>query len=98
MNDIPLLIIRILSFFSGIMIFIHFICKANFMNHKKTPKIIAILTCFIISSSVSIIFHSALGTHFDLLASFLITTVFWFIVDFMLWFHGYPVSDFYEKR
>ncbi len=91
-------IIRILAALAGLGIYIHFVCKANFLNHKHTPFGIIVLTCLLICSSVSIIYNAVVGLIDNLLFSFLITVSLWFLLDLLLWYYGYHIGEFFKNK
>lgn len=87
-----------MAIFTGIAVYTHFICKANFCNAKKTPIEIILLTCLPVVGSVAIVFNAVTDNILGLLISMVFTLITWFLLDFSLWARGYPVSEFFDRQ
>lgn len=90
--------VRLYSVVMGVSIFVHFICKANFLDPKLAPKPIILLNSVLVASSVSLICYSLTGDLNNILMSFLFLVSAWFLQDFLLWAYGYPLADFFDEK
>lgn len=91
-------VIQLVSILLGIALYVHFFCRCNFANHKKTPIAITLLFSTLFTCGLAIILLALRNDMVNLMLSLIIASISWVLLDLLLWIYGCNLSGFFESQ